>query len=181
MAQFYTRRGDDGTTGLLGSQRVPKHADRMEAIGTLDEVSAAIGMARSQVPSGDLKELLKEIQRKLYLLMGEVASTAETAEKFRHIDAAAVLWLEQHIEHYSGLVSMPREFIIPGDTQGGAALAFARTVIRRAERRVSGLIEQKQVTNPEVLKFLNRLSSLFFVLEIFENLVEGNVSQTLVK
>src|SRR5512146_1505959 len=94
---FYTRRGDDGTTGLLGKGRVPKSDRRIEALGTLDEASAALGLARATVVDERCGPLLLQAQRHLYLLMAELAATAENAGQF-HFEAAHVEWLEQQID-----------------------------------------------------------------------------------
>ena len=176
---FYTAKGDDGTTGLLGEGRVPKYHVRMEAVGTLDEASAALGLARAQceapTPKGTLQtpRILLEVQRDLYKLMAEVAATPENAEKFRGIDEERVKWLEQTTDELSKVVGMPKEFILPGDTLGGAALSLARAVIRRAERRVVELYDGDVVVNQHLQRYLNRLSSLCFVLELLENQHSG--------
>ncbi len=169
---FYTRKGDDGTTGLLGEGRVPKYHVRVEALGALDESSAALGLARSAAADARSGALLLEIQRDLYRLMAEVAATPENASRF-HFEADRVKWLEDQIETLSASVEMPDEFILPGDSAAGATLSFARAVVRRAERRVAELFDRKEITNPALQQFLNRLSSLLFVLELVENRTAG--------
>lgn len=166
---FYTSKGDDGTTGLLGEGRVPKYHARMEAIGALDESSTALGLARAQCRAPQTPPVLLETQRDLYKLMAEVAATPENAEHFHYIDSERVAWLETQTDEISTLIEMPKEFILPGDTLGGAALSMARAVVRRAERRVVNLFDEEEVTNPDLQRYLNRLSSLCFVLEILEN------------
>ncbi|NOZ00065.1 MAG: cob(I)yrinic acid a,c-diamide adenosyltransferase [Chloroflexi bacterium] len=173
MSSFYTRGGDDGSTGLLGEGRLPKHHPRMEAIGTLDEATAALGLARALSQSPRIGPVLVQVQRDLYGLMAEVAATPENASRFRSIDEGRVAWLEAQTDALSETVDLPKEFILPGDTSGGAALSLARTVVRRAERRVAALLDQKEVTNPELLRYLNRLSSLCFVLELHETQSAG--------
>lgn len=170
---FYTRTGDDGTTGLLGEGRVTKTHARIEALGALDESTATLGWARAQARDPRCERILLEAQRDLYKLMAEVAATPETADQFHFIDASRVDWLESQIDTLSVTVTMPREFIIPGDTLSGAALSLARAVIRRAERRVVELIEAKEIANTDLQRYLNRLSSLCFVLEIVENAAAG--------
>ncbi len=181
MNTFYTRGGDDGTTGLLGKGRIPKHDIRIEAIGTLDEVSAAFGLARSSVKTEEIKSLIEEIQRQLYQVMGEVAATEDVAEKFHTINQDSVLWIEEKIDYFSTKTTIPKEFILPGDTYGGAALALTRTIVRRSERRVSQLISCGDLKNMEILRYLNRLSSLCFILELYENNAVSGMDQTLVK
>ncbi|MCF6278568.1 MAG: cob(I)yrinic acid a,c-diamide adenosyltransferase [Anaerolineales bacterium] len=168
MSNFYTRKGDDGTTGLLGEGRLPKSHPRMEAIGTLDETTAALGLARALVHSPRVSAILIRTQRDLYSLMAEVAATPENAPKFRSIDASRVDWLEEQTDTLSQTVTMPTEFILPGETPAGGALSLARTVVRRAERRVATLLDAGELVNRELLRYLNRLSSLCFVLELAE-------------
>jgi cob(I)alamin adenosyltransferase len=170
---FYTRRGDDGTTGLLGEDRVSKHHPRIEALGALDEASAALGLARSACLAPETPAILRQAQRDLYNLMAEVAATPENAEQFKSIDASRVEWLEAQTDGVSQTVHMPKAFILPGDTPSGAALSLARAVVRRAERRVAALFALQELSNEALLHYLNRLSSLCFVLELVENQVAG--------
>jgi cob(I)alamin adenosyltransferase len=166
---FYTAKGDDGTTGLLGEGRVPKYHARIEAVGALDEASAALGLARAQCSAPQTAPILLEAQRDLYKLMAEVAATPENAPRFHFIDAIRVAWLEQQADELSKIVEMPKQFILPGDTLGGAALSLARAVVRRAERRVVSLFDEEEVVNADLQRYLNRLSSLCFILELLEN------------
>jgi len=177
---YYTAKGDDGMTGLLGEGRVPKYHARMEAIGALDEASAALGLARAQCSAEGTAPILLEAQRDLYKLMAEVAATPENAEKFHFIDEARVKWVEARTDALSQIVRMPKEFILPGDTLGGAALSLARAIVRRAERRVVALFDGEEVVNPDLQRYLNRLSSLCFVLELLENQSAG-IPTTLAK
>jgi cob(I)alamin adenosyltransferase len=170
---LYTRTGDDGTTGLLGEDRVSKDHPRIEALGALDEASAALGLARASCLAPQTPPILREAQRDLYKLMAEVAATPENADKFQGIDAARVTWLEEQADAINKLVSLPKAFILPGDTPSGAALSLARAVIRRAERRVTELFKLEELGNPELLRYINRLSSLCFVLELLENQTAG--------
>jgi cob(I)alamin adenosyltransferase len=172
---FYTRKGDDGTTGLLGKGRVSKHHARLEAIGTLDESSATLGLARASTRDPRCEPLLLEAQRDLYQLMSEVAAAPENADRF-HFDAARVAWVEQQTDALSKITEMPAEFILPGDSPGGAALSLARAVVRRAERRVVALFDKKEISNPALQQYLNRLSSLLFVLELIENQAAGKAT-----
>lgn len=181
MSDFYTRSGDDGFTGLLGESRVPKNHPRSETVGTIDEATAALGLARAQCLVENNSTLLLTVQRDLYNLMAEIAATPENAARFRVIDDARVAWLEEQIDSIGQNLDIPKEFILPGDSIGGAALALARTIVRRAERRVAGLLHEKQIDNPALLHYLNRLSSLCFVLELNENQAAGKVQPTLAK
>jgi cob(I)alamin adenosyltransferase len=114
-------------------------------------------------------------------LMAELAATPENAPRFRHIDSERVAWLEAQTDSLSELVEMPHEFILPGDSPAGAALALARTVVRRAERRVARLIHEGLAENIELLRYLNRLSSLCFVMELLENRAWGQAGPSLAK
>lgn len=172
--RFYTTTGDDGTTGLLGEGRVTKYHARIEAVGTLDESTAALGLARAQCLDPRSGGIILEAQRDLYKIMAEVAATPENAEKFRMIDASRVTWLEEQTDAVSEIVEMPKEFILPGDSLAGAALSLARAIVRRAERRVVELRDEQEVSNLELQRYLNRLSSLCFVLELLENKAAGH-------
>ncbi len=178
---FYTRGGDDGYSGLLGEGRVPKSNLRLEALGTVDEAGAALGLARSLSRSPEAKQLLLEVQRHLYGLMAELGATPENAARFRSITAEQVTWLEAQMDDLSASVEVPKEFIIPGDTVEGALMDLARTVVRRAERRVVELFHQGGIENQELMGYLNRLSSLCFILELRENQLAGNQNLTLAK
>ncbi len=173
MSPFYTRTGDDGTTGQLGEGRLPKYHPRLEAIGTLDEASAAFGLARACAQAPQTSELIITVQRDLYALMAEVSAAPENAVRFRTIDAARVQWLEAQIDAVTAAAPVPAEFILPGDSFSGAALSLCRTIVRRAERRLAELIDKGELENKALLQYLNRLSSLCFALELLENQQSG--------
>jgi cob(I)alamin adenosyltransferase len=116
-----------------------------------------------------------EAQRDLHRLMAQVAASSENAGQFP-FDSRRIAWLEAQTDALSQAVEMPKEFILPGDSPAGAALALARAVVRRAERQVVELFDQKQITNPALQQYLNRLSSLLFVLELLENQAAGTVT-----
>jgi cob(I)alamin adenosyltransferase len=181
LCPFFTRAGDDGTTGLLGKGRVPKNDPVLEALGAVDEATASLGLARSLSKAAGTGEIILQIQRHLYILMSEIAATPENAEKFRVIDASQVAWLEEQTERLGRIAPMSKEFIVPGDTLAGAAFDVARTVVRRAERRVIDLKHRGRVTNPHLFAYLNRLSSLVFALELYENQEEGHSKPTLAR
>jgi cob(I)alamin adenosyltransferase len=180
-SKFYTRGGDDGYTGFLGEGRVPKYHPRTEAVGEIDEASAALGAARAFCQAEQSRGLLVVAQRDLYAIMAEIAATKETAPRFRKIDASRVAWLETQMDELSGKVELPGEFIVPGDSQAGALLSLARAIVRRAERRVAMLFHLNEIENQELLQYLNRLSSLCFVLELLENQAAGREKPTLAK
>jgi len=181
MSPFFTRSGDDGTTGILGEGRLPKNDLRLEVLGTIDEATAVLGIARAACRVAEAADWLIQVQRDLYAVMGEVAATRENAARFRKMDAGRVAWLEERVESISKLVQIPEEFILPGDTFPGAALDLGRTVVRRAERRLVELAQKGELDNPALLQYMNRLSSFCFVLELLENQAAGRQTPTLAK
>jgi cob(I)alamin adenosyltransferase len=180
-SSFYTGSGDDGFTGILGEGRVPKYDLRPDAYGTLDEASSALGLARATAELPELMEVVATIQRDLYHMMAEVAATPDQAENFRRIDTARIDWVEKQISEYEQKIKMPKEFVLPGDTLAGAAFDLARTVVRRAERLIARLVHGDQLENELLLVYLNRLSSLCFVLALFANHLGGIDKPSLAK
>ena len=181
MTHFYTRFGDEGFTGLLGEGRVPKYHPIPEAVGNIDEATAAIGLARAVVSHPLIGPLLIQIQRDLYSIMAEVSATPDNAAQFRKINSERVVWLEQETDAVSKLIEIPKEFILPGDTISGAQLDLARTIVRRAERGIAKLLHDGSIENLDLLKYLNRLSSTLFVLELLENTSHGLTKPSLAK
>jgi cob(I)alamin adenosyltransferase len=181
MTKFYTRTGDDGTTGLLGEGRARKDSPRLEAVGAIDEANAALGIARAACLAPTTPEIILAVQRDLYGLMAEIAATPKNAARFRTITDAKVTWIEGQITVVESQVEPTNEFIVPGDTPAGAALDLARTIVRRAERRVIGLHLEGELENSELQRYLNRLSSLCFVLELLETQQAGTTKPTLAK
>jgi cob(I)alamin adenosyltransferase len=179
--RLYTGTGDDGYTRLLGEGRVAKYMPQPEAYGTVDEASSAIGVARAASQNERVKATLLAVQRDLYLLMAELAATPKTAERFRSIDEARVNWLEEQTNDITTLVQLPREFVIPGDSLPSAYLSLARAIVRRAERLVVHLYHEKTIENVQLVRYLNRLSSLLFVLQLYEDAASGVGSATLAK
>jgi cob(I)alamin adenosyltransferase len=179
--KYYTRTGDDGYTELLGGERVPKYAPRPEAYGTVDELSSALGLARATVRAERSREILLQVQRHLYQIMTELAATPKAATRFDRTSADDVAQLEGVTDELGAGLELPKDFIVPGDTLTGAVLDLARTITRRAERCVARLTHQDEVGNVEVLRYLNRLSSLLFVLARYEDAIAGVRNVTLAK
>jgi cob(I)alamin adenosyltransferase len=179
--RLYTRTGDDGYTGLLGEGRVAKYTGQPEAYGTVDEASSAMGVARASASSERTKEILLVAQRDLYKMMSELAATQATQARFRSIDAQRVQWVEAQTDAITREVVLPKEFIIPGDTLCGAYLDVARTTVRRAERVVVHLLHDGVLENVQLVRYLNRLSSLLFVLGLYEMALAGVGKVTLAK
>ena len=180
MSPFYTKTGDDGTTGLLGSSRVKKSDLRIEVLGTLDELSASLGLARS-LSNTTVNDELKAVQVCIYQVMSEVAATDENVERFQTIGDVQIQQLEEKIEKYENASTKPSEFILPGDTAASATLSVARTIARRAERRLVELQEHQKTLRPVLLKYLNRLSSFLYILEIFSVQTETQSTPSLAK
>ncbi len=167
-ARVATRTGDDGSTGLLGGERVPKWHPRMETLGTIDEATSALGLARAQIADPAVGEAILALQRDLYLLMAELASPPENYEQlgFR-ITAEHLARLDGVLEDYRARTRIGHQFIIPGATVAGAALDLARTIVRRGERQVARLLHDGVIGNAEVLRYLNRVSDLLFIIARF--------------
>lgn len=169
MAKVSTKLGDGGYTSLWGSQRVAKYDPRPEAYGTLDEANSALGLARATATQARVKEEVYRLQQELYVMMAELATPAEDYEASKYkIDVSHVGRLEALLEDLKSQTEIQRSFITPGDTVSGAALDVARTVIRRAERIVARLLHEGEIPNAEVLRYLNRLSDVVFVLGRYE-------------
>ena len=174
MAKIYTRRGDDGSTGLFGGPRVRKDDLRVSAYGDVDELNSALGVAREEVPEGDLRGLIDSLQSELFTLGAQLATPdAEAAPKdVPRITAQHIARLESEIDRLTEELPPMKNFILPGGSRAGAALHFCRTVCRRAERKVVELAESCPVPS-EALAYVNRLSDLLFVMARAANLRAG--------
>lgn len=159
LSKIYTRTGDDGTTGLGDGSRVRKDSARVEAYGTVDELNSAVGMllAVPDLPPA-VGACLTEVQHELFDMGGELSIPGH-----RMIGAAQVARLEQELDGFNDALPPLKEFILPGGGPAAAACHLARTIARRAERGVWALARSEEVS-PELLKYLNRLSDLLFVL-----------------
>jgi cob(I)alamin adenosyltransferase len=161
--RLYTGKGDQGSTDLLG-ERVRKDDPRIELIGTLDETTSAIGLARALAAHEEVNARAIETQRDLYRIMAELAFTDELRPASYTFGADRVDWLGALTDQLTDRIELPRQFVVPGDTAGGGAFDVARTIARRAERLAVALHQQGHLNNGEILRYLNRLSSLLFVL-----------------
>ena len=170
--RLYTGKGDNGSTDLLG-ERVEKDDPRVELLGTLDETTSAVGFARAVATVARSREWMVEVQRDLYRIMGELAFTEELRPAGYVLGAERVERIGELTDQLSAEIELPRQFIVPGDTVAGAALDVARAVARRAERQAVALARTGHVTNPEILRYLNRLSSLLFMLARAEDVAAG--------
>jgi cob(I)alamin adenosyltransferase len=170
--RLYTAKGDQGQTDLLG-ERVAKDDPRIEALGSLDEATSSLGLARAIATTEQTPALVIEVQRDLYQIMAEIAFVPALRPERYTLSPDRVGWLEAETDQMTDQITLPREFILPGDTTSGAALDVARTVVRRAERNVVSLAGDGHVDNPQLVRYLNRLSSLLFVLARFEDAAQG--------
>jgi cob(I)alamin adenosyltransferase len=175
-----TRRGDDGTTGLLfGGERIPKDDLRTEAYGTIDEAVAVLAVVRAQlavkrrvgtlnVGFGELPAILLRLQRELFVAAAELATREDAWDRqvggVSRVTAEMVAGLEAMLREAEAHIVMPTEFVVPGETVVSAALEVARTVVRRAERRAVTLGTVGLIPGPHLLPYLNRLADLLWVL-----------------
>ncbi len=161
ITKVYTRAGDKGETSLVGGARVSKASLRVEAYGEVDELNSVIGLARVRTQDQEISEILGMIQNDLFTLGADLASPSEI--DVPRIDASFVERIEEWADRFLEQTQPLKEFILPGGSEAGATLHLARTVARRAERRVVALSENEQL-NPETIAYLNRLSDLLFII-----------------
>jgi cob(I)alamin adenosyltransferase len=182
--KIYTRKGDDGTTGLWYGGRRPKADARIEAYGTIDEAGSALGVARSLCRAGreEVARDLIDLQRDLFVAGAELAAAPEASGRLEdgvsRVTAAMVDALEPVIDGYMERVDLPPKFVIPGGTELSAALDLARAILRRAERRVAALAAEEQLASTAVVAYLNRAADLVYAMARFTDvsdpaLVEG--------
>jgi ATP:cob(I)alamin adenosyltransferase len=166
-----TRTGDDGTTGLWSGERIPKDHPRVEAYGTLDEVSSALGVARHLCMEDEVLYAIEDLQRLIFRISAELASVSIPFDKpITELDAERI---EKKTEAMEERITL-KGFVLPGMTQGSAALDIARTIVRRAERRVLQLSREEDVS-PILRKTLNRLSDYIFMLARVEENAAGKI------
>ncbi len=165
-----TKGGDQGFTSLLGGHRVPKSHARPEAVGALDETNAWLGFVRSITTKHETQRAIRGLQKRLFIIGAEVAAGTPADLHFlkRRLQQQDLDWLERVADEIQDITVMPNHFIVPGATQISAMLDIARTVARRAERRISVLVHAGEIANPIIAPFLNRVSDFLFVLARFE-------------
>jgi cob(I)alamin adenosyltransferase len=168
MPRIYTKTGDDGTTGLLYGGRVPKDDLLTEAYGTTDEAVAALGVARALADDDTMRMDLLTLQRELFVVGADLATNPKERRKLEPevslVTPEMVHRLERRIDDLVSIRPLPDTFVVPGANAASAAIDIARAIVRRAERRVVSLKEAQHQINPEVQRYLNRLSDLLFVL-----------------
>jgi cob(I)alamin adenosyltransferase len=175
-----TRRGDDGTTGLLfGGERVFKDEPRTEAYGAIDEAIAALGLARAELGQkaqygtlprtlAGLREIILRLQRELFVVGGELATAPDAVDRQKpgetRVTAAMVEGLDELLAETESAVELPREFVVPGETRLSASLELARTIVRRAERRAVAIGRAEPILGDQLVPYLNRLADLLWIL-----------------
>lgn len=168
LSKIYTRTGDNGESGLVGGGRQKKSHLQFSAIGDVDEANAAIGFASAVLDkSSTAFEVLQQVQNDLFDLGADLATPPDLDGALR-IPADATVWLEQGIDSLSENLDPLTSFVLPGGKEGAARIHVARTVVRRSERTVASLAESQDL-NPEILKYLNRLSDLLFQMARVQN------------
>jgi cob(I)alamin adenosyltransferase len=172
VVKIYTKKGDDGSTSLWYGGRVPKNSPRTEAYGSLDEACSALGVARALCapPEGDqdLAADILRLQDDLFVAGAELATAPEAAGRLEdgisRVTHKMVAWAEERIDRYMSEVELPPKFVIPGGNVLSAQLDVARTLIRRAERRISALAEAGELASPTVIHLVNRASDLAYAM-----------------
>jgi cob(I)alamin adenosyltransferase len=178
MAKVTTGTGDSGYTSLLGEHRVPKYDARPDTFGTVDEATSALGLARAATRDERAREIILHMQQDLYILMAELATPPENLGAVgMRITGEQIRWLETTEKELQAAVEIPNKFIIPGDTLDGAALDLARTIIRRAERLAVRLYHEGITQNGELLRYLNRLSDVVFILARYLEAGQGGSTE----
>jgi len=173
--KIYTKTGDKGLTSLVDGTRVPKYHQRLEAYGTVDELNTVLGVAVSRIDTPEISSLLRRVQNELFRVGSMLATPYENKEfkpPFESFEDLYFKKLESEIDEFEKPLAPLSSFIIPGGSKGAALLHHARTVCRRAERRVVEISEILEIDNNIVI-YLNRLSDLLFVLARYENHKKG--------
>ena len=171
--KIYTKTGDTGETGLFAGARVAKDHERIEAYGTVDELNACLGVARSAGPPADIERCLEQVQHELFALGAELATLDPAKHGLRWANEAASSALEQIIDRFEADLAPLRQFVLPAGTSAASALHQARAVCRRAERRVISLLRVDATVSMAVVVYLNRLGDLLFVLARAANALAG--------
>ncbi len=173
MAKIYTKRGDEGDTGLLYGGRVRKTDPHCVAFGAVDEANSVLGLARSLSKDAWVQDRLMEVQRDLFTVGSELATAPDfrdrLLEHFPVVTAEMTARLEKLIDQIDEQIELPRSFIVPGGSPASAAIDMGRSAMRRAEREAVRLLDLEKLANPEVPRYLNRLTDFLFMLARFED------------
>ena len=171
--KIYTRNGDSGQTNLLFGGNTSKSGIRCDAYGSTDEAISAMGLARSLSKEPLVKKILYRLQNEMFIVGAELATIPSYIEKFKSkyptITSDMVIQVEEDIDALSRQTNLPPSFIIPGASTGSAALDLARTTLRRAERKIVSVNELECLDNQEIMRYVNRVSDLLFMLARYED------------
>ncbi|GMU96658.1 MAG: cob(I)yrinic acid a,c-diamide adenosyltransferase [Ignavibacterium album] len=173
--KIYTKTGDKGDTSLFGGERVQKNHQRINAYGTVDELNAFIGLALTEIKSDEVRNILIDLQNKLFIVGSDLATPETEKNKKLNIIRTSEEFIkkaESDIDNFTEKLDELRNFILPGGSKGSAMLHVCRTICRRAEREIVALKNSEKV-NQNILIFLNRISDLLFVLSRYENKVSN--------
>jgi cob(I)alamin adenosyltransferase len=171
--KIYTKTGDEGKTSLFGGTRVSKDTSRIEAYGSVDELNSQIGVIRSMTPPTEIDRVLDHVQQQLFVLGADLATPRKRAgTDVNRIDNSHIEFLEQSIDRLEPALQPLRRFVLPTGSQTASVLHVARTVCRRAERRVVQLSKKNRV-GPMPIVYLNRLSALLFIMARYVNKHDG--------
>ena len=175
--KIYTKKGDDGTTGLLYGGRVSKDDARTEVYGTLDEVVSALGIARAGGLEPRVAESVVRLQREMFVVGAQLATSENNQAKLEpnvsKVTPEMTQRAEADIDELVATHPLPQEFLLPGETMGSAGLDLARSIVRRAERQAVSMARAEVLPDPEILRYLNRISDLLFALARFEEAEKG--------
>ena len=171
--KIYTKYGDEGETSLLYGGRVSKNNPHTEAYGVVDEAVSSMGLARALSQDSRVKDVLAELQLEMVTMAAELATDPAQydtfIQHFKPVTREMVATIEGLIDDLEGSIEMPKVFILPGGSPASSAIDMARSLIRTAERRAVSLREQGRLGNPEVLRYMNRLGDLLFVLARYQD------------
>ena len=175
--KIYTKKGDDGTTGLLYGGRVAKDDARTNVYGTLDETVAALGLARGAGLVERVEQIVIRLQREMFIVGAQLATSEDNQAKLKQgisrVTPDMTERAESDVDNMVAEHPLPQEFLLPGATPGSAALDLARSIARRAERKAVSMNRSGLIPDSEILRFLNRVSDLLFVLARFEEAERG--------
>jgi cob(I)alamin adenosyltransferase len=168
VTKIYTRKGDDGSTGLWYGGRVAKSGGRPEAYGAVDEACSALGLCRAASEDAELTADILRLQNELFVAGAELATAPEARDRLEggvsRLEDDMVEWLEERIDSYMAAVELPPKFVIPGGTELSAQLDVARSVLRRAERRIVALAREGAIEGSSVVRYVNRASDMLFAM-----------------
>jgi cob(I)alamin adenosyltransferase len=180
MPKIYTKKGDDGTTGLLYGGRVAKDDPRTQVYGTLDEAVSAMGIARAGGLVDRVVDIVIRLQREMFVVGAQLATASENQAKLEagvsKVTADMTAQAERDIDELLAEHPLRNEFILPGETQGSAGLDLARSILRRAERQAVAMQRDGDVPDPEILRYLNRASDLLFALARYHETSSGKAA-----